>query len=109
MRYCSSHTHASRSRWFVGSSSSKSVGCTKSARARATRMRQPPDMSFVFFLSILSLNPRPTSSFVAWVSNEDGSSSSSFSYMSWRRSSSGPISSMMRSSSALSRLISSWM
>ena len=35
-------THACRSRWLVGSSSSRRSGSTKSARASATRMRHPP-------------------------------------------------------------------
>mmetsp|Transcript_25725 Transcript_25725/g.43116 ORF Transcript_25725/g.43116 Transcript_25725/m.43116 type:complete len:105 (+) Transcript_25725:1510-1824(+) len=39
----SSHITASRSRWFVGSSSSSTSGSWNSACASATRMRQPPD------------------------------------------------------------------
>mmetsp|Transcript_4874 Transcript_4874/g.11041 ORF Transcript_4874/g.11041 Transcript_4874/m.11041 type:complete len:84 (+) Transcript_4874:1092-1343(+) len=58
-RYSSSQTHAPRSRWFVGSSSTSNVGFLKRACARATRMRQPPDMSFVGLAIIASENPRP--------------------------------------------------
>mmetsp|Transcript_17708 Transcript_17708/g.55301 ORF Transcript_17708/g.55301 Transcript_17708/m.55301 type:complete len:231 (+) Transcript_17708:1260-1952(+) len=42
-RWSSSHSTASRSRWLVGSSRSSSRGWRKRARARDTRMRQPPE------------------------------------------------------------------
>lgn len=39
-----------RTRWFVGSSSSRKVGSRNSARASAMRMRQPPENSRVFIV-----------------------------------------------------------
>mmetsp|Transcript_14731 Transcript_14731/g.26053 ORF Transcript_14731/g.26053 Transcript_14731/m.26053 type:complete len:99 (+) Transcript_14731:203-499(+) len=66
----------SMSKWFVGSSSSSSVGRTKRARASATRMRHPPDMSLVDFAIICLLKPRPCSSSEARTSNVEGSSAS---------------------------------
>jgi len=50
-----------RTRWLVGSSSSSSVGAAKSARASATRMRQPPLMSFVHLAIIFRSKLRPAS------------------------------------------------
>mmetsp|Transcript_82252 Transcript_82252/g.266604 ORF Transcript_82252/g.266604 Transcript_82252/m.266604 type:complete len:186 (-) Transcript_82252:374-931(-) len=85
-RYSSSQTQAPRSRWFVGSSSSSSMGSTKSAWARATRMRQPPDMSFVNLFIICSVKPRPWSSSQARASKVSGSILSSLSPMVARRS-----------------------
>mmetsp|Transcript_48824 Transcript_48824/g.116080 ORF Transcript_48824/g.116080 Transcript_48824/m.116080 type:complete len:244 (-) Transcript_48824:238-969(-) len=41
-RWSSSHSIASRSMWFVGSSRSSRSGCWKRAAARATRICQPP-------------------------------------------------------------------
>lgn len=38
----SSHTHASKSRWLVGSSSNSNEGFRYNARANAIRIRQPP-------------------------------------------------------------------
>mmetsp|Transcript_117311 Transcript_117311/g.252258 ORF Transcript_117311/g.252258 Transcript_117311/m.252258 type:complete len:164 (-) Transcript_117311:214-705(-) len=49
----------SKSRWFVGSSSSSRPGSTKRAHAMATRMRQPPDRSFTLPSIIFSVNCRP--------------------------------------------------
>mmetsp|Transcript_9520 Transcript_9520/g.26681 ORF Transcript_9520/g.26681 Transcript_9520/m.26681 type:complete len:103 (-) Transcript_9520:557-865(-) len=76
LRYSSSHTQASRSRWLVGSSSSSSVGRANSARARDTRMRQPPDMSLVARAIIVLSKPSPCSSSAARTSKVAGSSSS---------------------------------
>mmetsp|Transcript_26940 Transcript_26940/g.62810 ORF Transcript_26940/g.62810 Transcript_26940/m.62810 type:complete len:122 (+) Transcript_26940:1243-1608(+) len=78
-RYSSSHTHAPRSKWLVGSSKMSSIGSTKSACARATRMRQPPDMSLVNLSIICWANPRPCSSSHARASKVEGSIFSSFS------------------------------
>ena len=39
----SSHSTASRSRWFVGSSSSSTSGCDTSARASEARVSSPPE------------------------------------------------------------------
>mmetsp|Transcript_31317 Transcript_31317/g.70937 ORF Transcript_31317/g.70937 Transcript_31317/m.70937 type:complete len:84 (-) Transcript_31317:247-498(-) len=58
-RYSSSQTHAPRSRWLVGSSRMSSVGFLNRACARATRMRQPPDMSLVALCIMVSPKPRP--------------------------------------------------
>mmetsp|Transcript_3589 Transcript_3589/g.9114 ORF Transcript_3589/g.9114 Transcript_3589/m.9114 type:complete len:132 (+) Transcript_3589:1387-1782(+) len=80
-RYSSSQTQAPRSRWFVGSSSSKSMGSTKRAWARATRMRQPPDMSLVCLCIIFSVKPRPCRSSQARGSNVSGSILSSLSWI----------------------------
>ncbi len=55
----SSHTHASRSRWLVGSSRTSRHGSTNSARARAMRMRQPPEKSRVFLACMVLVKPRP--------------------------------------------------
>ena len=50
---------AGKSKWFVGSSSSSSSGCAKSAEANETRMRQPPDKDEVGVFSNSSVNWRP--------------------------------------------------
>mmetsp|Transcript_3590 Transcript_3590/g.9118 ORF Transcript_3590/g.9118 Transcript_3590/m.9118 type:complete len:147 (+) Transcript_3590:1176-1616(+) len=76
-----SHRTPCRSRWFVGSSSSKSMGSTKRAWARATRMRQPPDMSLVCLCIIFSVKPRPCRSSQARGSNVSGSILSSLSWI----------------------------
>mmetsp|Transcript_1591 Transcript_1591/g.6569 ORF Transcript_1591/g.6569 Transcript_1591/m.6569 type:complete len:104 (+) Transcript_1591:2512-2823(+) len=75
----SSHTHASKSRWLVGSSSSSRVGSAKSALASATRMRQPPDMSLVALWIMVSVKPRAWRSSAALTSKVLGSISSSLS------------------------------
>mmetsp|Transcript_6155 Transcript_6155/g.22530 ORF Transcript_6155/g.22530 Transcript_6155/m.22530 type:complete len:104 (+) Transcript_6155:1184-1495(+) len=75
-RYPSSHTHASKSRWFVGSSRRSSVGSAKSALASATRILHPPDMSSVFRWIIVSVNPSAWRSSAARDSNVFGSISS---------------------------------
>mmetsp|Transcript_20631 Transcript_20631/g.57983 ORF Transcript_20631/g.57983 Transcript_20631/m.57983 type:complete len:140 (-) Transcript_20631:490-909(-) len=85
-RYSSSQTQAPKSRWFVGSSNSSNIGSTNSACARATRMRQPPDMSLVCLSIICWLNPRPCSSSQARASNVSGSILSSLSLMPASRS-----------------------
>ena len=79
------------------SSNNNSVGLQNNARANATRIRQPPDMSLVAFCCISTSKPRPvgeecqshtydlTADDVPWSnvaargSNVSGSSSSSFS------------------------------
>ena len=76
-RYASSHTHASRSRWFVGSSRSIMVGLTKSARASAMRMRQPPENSLVRRFCISFVKPRPCRMLAARASVSSAPSSSS--------------------------------
>lgn len=59
------HTHLSsqitalRSKWFVGSSSNNSVGSKNRARARDTRIRQPPEKSLVGRSCIALEKPRP--------------------------------------------------
>ena len=50
---------ASRSKWFVGSSSSKISGSTNKALARATLILQPPDNELIGLLSIAVVKPRP--------------------------------------------------
>eukprot|EP00955_Chlamydomonas_euryale_P083682 363883-Chlamydomonas_euryale.AAC.1 len=52
-------TPACRSRWLVGSSRSSRSGSTNSARARATRMRHPPENVFVGRRIIAASNERP--------------------------------------------------
>lgn len=86
----------------VGSSRRSKWGFTKSARARATRILQPPDISFVGFFIIVWLNPRPCKILPALVSNVLGSSSSSSSYVDSRArssTSSAAVSSSIRASS----------
>ncbi len=46
-------------RWLVGSSSNRRDGFKNRARANDTRMRQPPEKSFVFLDCISLVNPRP--------------------------------------------------
>ena len=46
-KWFSNHTQASKSKWFVGSSSNKIVGVANNAFANDTRIRHPPDISFV--------------------------------------------------------------
>ena len=48
-----------KSRWFVGSSSSSTCGLMKRARARATRIRQPPDRLAKGPLCWAALKPMP--------------------------------------------------
>mmetsp|Transcript_96997 Transcript_96997/g.175270 ORF Transcript_96997/g.175270 Transcript_96997/m.175270 type:complete len:261 (-) Transcript_96997:75-857(-) len=96
---------ASKSRWLVGSSKSSTEGAAKSACASATRMRQPPDMCFVFrsIGTSLSSKPRPDRIFLARGSEPVGSSSPMRSAIEFRRSSSGPKSSMIRMESSSRR------
>mmetsp|Transcript_174475 Transcript_174475/g.424470 ORF Transcript_174475/g.424470 Transcript_174475/m.424470 type:complete len:88 (+) Transcript_174475:1183-1446(+) len=75
-RYVSSHTTASMSKWFVGSSSSSSDGCRNRARARAIRIRQPPEKSRVFLFCIATSKPRPCRIDAARFSAVSASSSS---------------------------------
>mmetsp|Transcript_24346 Transcript_24346/g.65834 ORF Transcript_24346/g.65834 Transcript_24346/m.65834 type:complete len:178 (-) Transcript_24346:247-780(-) len=74
------------SRWLVGSSSSKSSGWMNRARARATRMRQPPEKSLVIMCCFFSEKPRPVRMPVARARAVDASICSSFSYKMLRRS-----------------------
>mmetsp|Transcript_10387 Transcript_10387/g.42236 ORF Transcript_10387/g.42236 Transcript_10387/m.42236 type:complete len:162 (-) Transcript_10387:414-899(-) len=67
-RYSSSQMHDSMSRWFVGSSSSRRVGQTNSARASATRILQPPEKSLHCFWTVSLVKPRPSRIFVALAS-----------------------------------------
>ena len=53
----SSQTHASKSRWFVGSSNRSREGRRKRARARDTRIRHPPEKSRHCILCISAVNP----------------------------------------------------
>lgn len=57
--YLSNHITAFKSKWFVGSSSSKSVGSKNKALARLTRILQPPDKSLVGLSIIFFVKPRP--------------------------------------------------
>mmetsp|Transcript_4926 Transcript_4926/g.11747 ORF Transcript_4926/g.11747 Transcript_4926/m.11747 type:complete len:203 (+) Transcript_4926:1213-1821(+) len=50
---------ALRSRWFVGSSSIRSVGSTKRARANEILILQPPENILVGLVCISVVNPRP--------------------------------------------------
>merc|ERR1711962_457578 len=54
-----SHTQASKSKWLVGSSSKSRWGLMKSARAKAIRIRQPPEKSLHFFSCMALLKPKP--------------------------------------------------
>mmetsp|Transcript_95889 Transcript_95889/g.240345 ORF Transcript_95889/g.240345 Transcript_95889/m.240345 type:complete len:186 (-) Transcript_95889:347-904(-) len=78
-KYSSSQTHAPKSKWFVGSSSKSNVGLLKRACASATRMRQPPDMSFVALCIIASVKPRPCSKLPASGSKVSGAMRSNLS------------------------------
>ena len=78
----SSHTQASKSRWFVGSSSNRSVGLTNRARAKAILIRQPPEKSFVFVCCMEGVKPRPSRISAALVSALSASRSSSLSKIS---------------------------
>lgn len=49
----------SESKWFVGSSSSRTLGFANKALAKATRMRQPPLSSRVGRRRSSSWNPKP--------------------------------------------------
>mmetsp|Transcript_40080 Transcript_40080/g.100295 ORF Transcript_40080/g.100295 Transcript_40080/m.100295 type:complete len:280 (+) Transcript_40080:1104-1943(+) len=60
LRYCVSHATACRSRWFVGSSSSKRSGSPKRALASATRILQPPENSLVFLCCMSVVKPSPS-------------------------------------------------
>jgi len=50
---------ASRSKWLVGSSSSRTSGSTKRALARATLILQPPDREPTGLLNISGVKPKP--------------------------------------------------
>ena len=78
----SNHTRASKSRWFVGSSSNRSVGLTNRARAKAILIRQPPEKSFVFVCCMEGVKPRPSRISAALVSALSASRSSSLSKIS---------------------------
>ena len=56
---------ASRSRWLVGSSSSSRSGSRNSARASATRIRQPPENSPTGRACAAASKPRPASTVAA--------------------------------------------
>mmetsp|Transcript_2576 Transcript_2576/g.8667 ORF Transcript_2576/g.8667 Transcript_2576/m.8667 type:complete len:107 (-) Transcript_2576:771-1091(-) len=76
VRKSQSHACFCTSRWFVGSSRSRSAGWMKSARASATRMRQPPEKSRVFCCCRSGEKPRPVRMAHARVSAVALSSSS---------------------------------
>ena len=58
---CSNHWMDSMSRWFVGSSSSKTSGRRSSSLASSIRMRHPPLNSAVGRSKSSRANPRPSS------------------------------------------------
>ena len=66
----SSHTTDSRSRWLVGSSSSRQSGLASSSFASATRIIQPPDSSSTRLPRSCSRNPSPAQIFDASASSE---------------------------------------
>ena len=84
--YLSNQMTALRSKWLVGSSNNRSVGSTNKARAKDTRILQPPDKFFVGLSIISFVNPRP-----ARIRRALGSAASAFiafssSYTSFSRS-----------------------
>mmetsp|Transcript_2211 Transcript_2211/g.5680 ORF Transcript_2211/g.5680 Transcript_2211/m.5680 type:complete len:394 (+) Transcript_2211:948-2129(+) len=98
-RYSSSHITACRSRWFVGSSSSSTSGEMKSARASATRMRQPPEKEEVVRCCMAVSKPRPARMAAARAGAESASISSSRSYTSRSRDARSAATSSSSSSS----------
>mmetsp|Transcript_27030 Transcript_27030/g.62453 ORF Transcript_27030/g.62453 Transcript_27030/m.62453 type:complete len:169 (-) Transcript_27030:729-1235(-) len=62
-KYEASHVFALASMWFVGSSSSSSSGSLKRARARATRICQPPESSAQGRLKSSGAKPKPRKTF----------------------------------------------
>lgn len=50
---------ASKSKWFVGSSSNRISGYTNNARANATLILQPPESEPTVLLSIAGVKPKP--------------------------------------------------
>mmetsp|Transcript_2698 Transcript_2698/g.5702 ORF Transcript_2698/g.5702 Transcript_2698/m.5702 type:complete len:249 (+) Transcript_2698:1805-2551(+) len=89
-KYPSSQMTACRSRWLVGSSSSKSRGLRKSARASEMRIRQPPEKDDVGHFFCSSRNWSPDRMVDARVSAESAPMSASSSYTSRSRSASSP-------------------
>src|SRR5258707_200802 len=67
-RYSSSQLRASRSRWFVGSSSSSRLGWPRSSLASAIRICQPPENISVGRPKSEVLNPRPCSTVAVFSS-----------------------------------------
>mmetsp|Transcript_20882 Transcript_20882/g.47100 ORF Transcript_20882/g.47100 Transcript_20882/m.47100 type:complete len:89 (+) Transcript_20882:1465-1731(+) len=72
-RYSASQLREAASKWLVGSSRRRSAGCERRARPSATRMRHPPERSWVFFLRKSCEKPRPIRISVARNSNVFGS------------------------------------
>mmetsp|Transcript_77288 Transcript_77288/g.121678 ORF Transcript_77288/g.121678 Transcript_77288/m.121678 type:complete len:208 (+) Transcript_77288:1201-1824(+) len=58
-KYFSNQRIACQSKWFVGSSKSRTLGLASSALANATRMRHPPLRSRVGFRRSISSKPKP--------------------------------------------------
>mmetsp|Transcript_17808 Transcript_17808/g.30697 ORF Transcript_17808/g.30697 Transcript_17808/m.30697 type:complete len:170 (-) Transcript_17808:476-985(-) len=85
-RYVSSHRHACRSRWFVGSSRRRTSGSQKRARARAILMRQPPEKSEQRLRCMGAVNCRPARMDDARDSAESAPISVSRLYTSFSRS-----------------------
>ncbi len=73
---------ASRSKWFVGSSSSRISGSTNRAAAKATRIRHPPLNEENGSCNCSSLKPSPVNNREAFEGAEYASRSDSFSYIS---------------------------
>mmetsp|Transcript_6463 Transcript_6463/g.20726 ORF Transcript_6463/g.20726 Transcript_6463/m.20726 type:complete len:166 (+) Transcript_6463:1439-1936(+) len=94
------------SRWFVGSSNKSSAGAINRARAKATRMRHPPENSLVHFCCMALENPRPVRMPIARASAVAESSSSSRSYKKFKRSVRSSASSVLPSSAAASTVMS---
>ena len=65
-RCCSSQATLSTSRWLVGSSMINRSGADSSSRARATRMRHPPDISSMGRSWSAGSKPRPDR--IRWAS-----------------------------------------
>mmetsp|Transcript_35523 Transcript_35523/g.60402 ORF Transcript_35523/g.60402 Transcript_35523/m.60402 type:complete len:249 (+) Transcript_35523:1300-2046(+) len=61
---------ASKSRWFVGSSSMRRVGSMNRARASEIRILHPPENILVGFVCISPSNPRPNKIRLAFASAE---------------------------------------
>mmetsp|Transcript_67514 Transcript_67514/g.147973 ORF Transcript_67514/g.147973 Transcript_67514/m.147973 type:complete len:206 (+) Transcript_67514:1202-1819(+) len=58
-KYFSNQRMACQSKWFVGSSNSRTLGLASNALANATRMRHPPLRSRVGFWRSISSKPKP--------------------------------------------------
>jgi hypothetical protein len=100
VKYQVNHTTAFKSQWFVGSSSSSTLGFAKSAHANASLLRHPPDSCDATFCCAAASKPMPRSIAAALDSAVSTSSASSSPHSSDSLSAVAKRSSLLRPSSS---------